>query len=784
MSRQTLLLATLMVAGLSQNGPRVSARITSPSAGVGETVTFDVVVQDAGDDVQIGAPKIPAGFQLVGTQDYSEMHVSIPGGRHVTRRREFALLAQTPGKWRIPPVAVVIGNRTYNTNPVDVTVTGLPQPRSTESTDEAWLHATMKPETVFVGQQSTLTVEAGFSEDVRVRLTRPPVFDTPAPTGFWVQDVPGGPTSRLASVNGSIVEIQSLQRAYFPLSAGKFAFAPARVMIDVREGFLFAPETHEIRSTSPKLLVLPLPDKGKPADFKGAVGSYNIRAFVEPDTVAAGEAAQVTVEISGTGNIKGAPPPNLPTIAGVEQFAPTEEATVAFDGATVRGTKRFQWVVIASHSGKIEIPAIAYSFFDPAARAYRTVRTDPLSLVVTPAVASSGDNVLGTTLEAIRTKPQHASGEWVHAGWFFWLQALPLLLLLGAIAAKRMRGRRSEESVLIGELQRIKTADTAFATFLRDVEAVVRNAAALRTGDASLRTAEVRTLHQRLRASGVDETIAGRVVAVIERIETQRFAPAAAETAERASILTEVDALVRELTSGRARERANGRTYASAIFILAAVAQMNGTAPFERGIQLYHNGRFADAAAAFQQVVQQDSTNISAWANLGNAYFRAGDRGHAVWAWARAVQMAPRDGALVRNLQAAGAMEVLRTRPPLSVRPQEWYLLAALAWWITCALAAAVMLRGRRTLLPWAVASVILGFVALTTGIVASRASYAVALDPETPLYGDPTVHSPIVRRVQAGAGLDVLDVRGDWLQVRTLTQAEGWVEADDVGRL
>ena len=40
------------------------------------------------------------------------------------------------------------------------------------------------------------------------------------------------------------------------------------------------------------------------------------------------------------------------------------------------------------------------------------------------------------------------------------------------------------------------------------------------------------------------------------------------------------------------------------------------------------------------------------------------------------------------------------------------------------------------------------------------------------------------MRTVQSGAGLDVVEVRGDWLRVRTLTQAEGWVEADAAGLL
>ncbi|HUP90508.1 MAG TPA: SH3 domain-containing protein [Longimicrobiales bacterium] len=201
-------------------------------------------------------------------------------------------------------------------------------------------------------------------------------------------------------------------------------------------------------------------------------------------------------------------------------------------------------------------------------------------------------------------------------------------------------------------------------------------------------------------------------------------------------------------------------------------------------MQLYEAGKFKDAAHAFEVQTQSNEHDVAAWNNLGNAYFRAGDRGRAIWAWSRATREAPRDAASIANLQAAGAVEVLRTRPPLSVRPVEWYLLAALCWWLAAALIAIAILRKKRELLVWSGVLCLLAAVFLTTGSVADNKRYAVAIETATKLYGDPTVHSPVVRTVQSGAGLDVLENRGEWVRVRTLTQAEGWVESDAIGLL
>jgi TolA-binding protein len=758
---QNILYAVLLAIGPTQNEPRVSARVSNSTPNVGETFLLEVIVQAATDDADIRAPRIPPGLDIVGTQDYSETQFTIPGGRHQTRRREFALLAAAPGRFRIPPIDVVIGRRSYRTNAVEVVVSGSPQPRTLTSTNEAWLHATMRPETVYVGQQSTLIVEAGFSDEVRVRLTRPPVYDTPSPTGFWVQDIPAGISSQLRSLNGRIVEVQTLQRAYFPLSAGKYAFAPARAIIDVREGFLFAPETREIRSPSPKLVVLSLPENGKPADFRGAVGSYTIRASVQPDTVAVGEAAQISVELIGTGNVKALPQPLLPSLPGIEQFAPTEDATVSFDGASAQGTKRFQWVIIPEHTGKLQIPAITYSYFDPYSRSYKQLSTMPLTLLAIASRTTEAETATGTALQAVRTKPRHVGLWWTRSTEFWLLQIIPLLAILVAFLATYMRRGRSPATLVIARLHALRAAELPYMQFLKELESIIQEAIQLRSTDAAVPSAQI----------------------LIQRIETQRFAPAAAETQERTSLIGEAQRVVHALLEPPRRA---SKAYQSVLFVavLAVPQSMHDSGAFEQGLQHYRSGQFAQAAKEFEASVRSDSTNVAAWFNMGNAYFRSGDRGRAVWAWAHAGRQAPRDRAVTRTLQSVGAVEVLRTRPPLSVRPVEWYLLAAICWWVACALCALAILKRTRLPLQWALPFLIMAIVALAIGMSADRKHYAVALDADTQLYGDPTVHSPVVVKVQAGAGLDVLEQRDQWLRVRTLTQAEGWVESEAVGRL
>jgi predicted TPR repeat methyltransferase len=409
----------------------------------------------------------------------------------------------------------------------------------------------------------------------------------------------------------------------------------------------------------------------------------------------AGEAAQLTVEVSGTGNIKAAPPPVLPAIPNVEQFAPTENSTLTFDGPIVHGTKQFQWVIIPQSAGTIEVPAITYSFFDPASRSYRRAATAPILIHARPAVASAGDDAAGAaTLSALRTRPERASLRWVRTRAFLFAQLIPVVALVAVVLAQRVRRAPRRSTVLMHDLKRAVSADAPYPTFLRDIEATVRAAVAERCGDPSLRTANIPALEHALRASAVDESLIARLLALIERLETERFAPSAGQAARRDAFAHAAEAVVRELLRA-----ANHTTTVPAAIALFAALQLPAAGWFERGVELHRNGQFNAAARAFESVIAADSQDVAAWSNLGNSYYRAGERGRAVWAWARAARETPRDGDITRNLQAVGAVEVLRTRAPLSVRPVEWYLLAAVGWWIALGVAIAAVLRRRMSLL-------------------------------------------------------------------------------------
>lgn len=70
----------------------------------------------------------------------------------------------------------------------------------------------------------------------------------------------------------------------------------------------------------------------------------------------------------------------------------------------------------------------------------------------------------------------------------------------------------------------------------------------------------------------------------------------------------------------------------------------------ERASSNYLEGRFLDAIEDYQTVIQSGLENSSLYYNLGNAYFKSQQRGHALAAYFRAFELAPRDPDLKFNI--------------------------------------------------------------------------------------------------------------------------------------
>lgn len=187
------------------------------------------------------------------------------------------------------------------------------------------------------------------------------------------------------------------------------------------QNFFGASITKNITVTSPDtaFTVLPLPARGRPPDFGGAVGSFKISTDISSTTNTAGDPLTLRMHVNGAGNFDRVESNMLAGDAQWKTYQPKATFKQA-DPTGYHGEKIFEQPLIASQPGVQTIPALAFSFFDPATRRYETAQSAPLRLTVSPSVADRAAGPPPALAKAAATpvedshsglRPDHAAAD-------------------------------------------------------------------------------------------------------------------------------------------------------------------------------------------------------------------------------------------------------------------------------------------------------------------------------------------------------------------------------------
>lgn len=244
---------------------------------------------------------------------------------------------------------------------------------------------------------------------------------------------------------------------------------------------------------------------------------------------------------------------------------------------------------------------------------------------------------------------------------------------------------------------------------------------------------------------------------------------------------------------------------ALALTLLAALplaAASSDEAALDAANKFYEQGKFREAAAAYEQIARAGSRSGALHYNLGNAWYKAGQVGRAIAAYRQAERFSPRDPDLQNNLQfvrkkVTGAEPTLASawqRALSSLTLNEWTLLASAAlwaWFILLALREArPAWRGSLsgyTATVGVLAAMLIGFTAAARSQRETRA--AVVIVSEAIARSGPLDEAKVLHQFRDGTELLVIDQKevalaGQkqmWLQIEDSSKHMGWIKIDQV---
>jgi hypothetical protein len=441
------------------------------------------------------------------------------------------------------------------------------------------LRGSVDNERPFVGQQVTYSLWLL----ARVNVSGIDKLQLPKMDGFWTEEVdaPQQLVGEARIVDGAPMQAYLLRRrALFPLRPGKVAIDPAEVEVLTGMGLLFSRSSVRRASQPIALEVQPLPSPRPPGFDEGNVGQWSLTASVEPPAVNAGQPVTLRLVLSGRGNLRDVQMPRLPAIAGLRAYDATTVDKPATEQGRVGGTRTVEQLLVPERTGDIELPALLLETFDPAAKQYRTLRTQPLRIAVSAPLsqgpgalaldrgsAAGSQNLLTAGgLRPIRlrlTRVEAGAAPW-SSSWF-WpaLLLAPLLLglLIGGRRALQLAARDPDKLRVRGARsaarRRLRGAQALLARvggggpeFHAEVARALTGYLADRQGVAAAgltREELVAALLARGHLKGVVEGLCG----VLDECDRARFAPGSRDPKSQQALLEKADALLAALDRGR-----------------------------------------------------------------------------------------------------------------------------------------------------------------------------------------------------------------------------------------
>lgn len=147
-------------------------------------------------------------------------------------------------------------------------------------------------------------------------------------------------------------------------------------------------ESISLRTPAHAIEALALPIVGQPPTFTGAVGRFDLKAWLSTAHAQASEPVTLKIAVEGDGDLDRVDLSGVATSNDWKAYPTSVAMEPAAPGKRLR-RKVFQQVLVPLHGGNLTVPSVQLVAFDPASSRYVTRETSPLAISVDGAALSA-----------------------------------------------------------------------------------------------------------------------------------------------------------------------------------------------------------------------------------------------------------------------------------------------------------------------------------------------------------------------------------------------------------
>ncbi|MEC9107985.1 MAG: BatD family protein [Bacteroidota bacterium] len=359
------------------------ATLSKNSLGINERVRIDFIMDKDGDNF---IPPAFENFRVVAGPSQSIKNSWVNGKRSYSKTYTYFLSPIEKGNFKIGQASVEVDGEIYKTLILNVEVTSAveipvnPNDPSYIADNNIHLVAEISKTNPYLNEPISIVYKLYWKPDLGI--TNPRELDAPRYVNFWSKNIDNTPIAENGTYKGEAYRYAVMRKTVlYPQKTGELSIEPlvydiaVQVPSNRRDIFgqvLSNTVNKTVSAGKVKINVRPLPNLGRPDNFSGAVGNFDLLVNTTKKELLISEAFQLNIEIKGKGNFNlfNFPSINLPATLEVYEPERIEKLKTNFQG--INGSLKDQYTVVPSSPGKYAIPKISFTYFDPKDTSYKT----------------------------------------------------------------------------------------------------------------------------------------------------------------------------------------------------------------------------------------------------------------------------------------------------------------------------------------------------------------------------------------------------------------------------
>jgi len=511
-----LILGALLIGIISLNAQNDVSFKASAKEVVSVGERFNVVYELNADGDNFHSPNFGKLHRLSGPNTSQSSSIQYINGKYqqsVSQTYSFLVTASEEGDFTISPASIEVGGKTINSNSLKIKVekrtsntnrnTGGGNTSSTSDQigdDDVYLRTIVSNRNPYQGEQIIVTNRLY----TKIGVSNLSMEKSPSYEGFWsksLQDKNNQLQQHEEIIDGERYVVADISKyALFAQKSGKLTIEPTELKCvaqvqtqskrrrsrDPFEDFFNDPFFNRniknvdvfLKSKKIDINVKPLPQVGKPESFTGAVGTFSFKSEIDHDTITTNDAINLSLKLSGVGNLELINPPKINFPPDFETYEPKINNRISTSSNGVSGSKTIEYLAIARNPGDFNIDALEFSYFNPANGNYYTIKTGGYKLHITKGQGSSSNGIsysrsaqediqyIGKDIRHIKSDEYELveKDNYLFASWKYYVFTIvPLIIMILIILIVKSQRKKMGNTALMKTKKANKIAKTKLA---------------------------------------------------------------------------------------------------------------------------------------------------------------------------------------------------------------------------------------------------------------------------------------------------------------------------------